>query len=504
MRIGVGTKPLKFLVVFIFLALNHFQVNSQVLKILERFEDYDLLTYDLELQISSEKNRIAGTQKITFQPERNTRTIWLDMGPELRIAEISWNQHKLGYDYLGEALRIDFPEMLQKDKVEEIQIIYHGNLRGLSPYPVWQRNEFNRLQIGLGASHLPAYFWWPCKEHGDDPANHMRISVILPEEVSLFCTGKQLSSIPLAGQFVKNTFFLEGPLLPEELSLYVGEFESIKDSHNSNGKSFEMTYFVQPDKKTQAFSHLAQVKRIFNTLENYFGEYPRISTGYSWFQPLDIGPSEYLYKNNPWGFDPFLLRDIARQYTTYVPHNSDSLGRRIYEAFPYYVEYLMVENWFDKASASRFLTQGNAPIYHTVSLLEAIRKQAPSEDLWFSKLIGFLQQEKDGKFSIDYFKSELNSESATRMNQLFALKQKPVLQYHLSGKKRKLKCYYRWKGAESDFSYPIYLITGSEKQRIIPNANWQSLTFKGISPKNIKPEDSQIWYEVKEEDFLKD
>ena len=439
-----------------------------------------------------------------FRPLRSIRNIWLDFGPELKVKQISWKDKKLSFDYLGEALRVDFPEMLGSDEHQVITIVYHGNLRGTSPYPVWQKNDFERLQIGLDPSHLPAYFWWPCKEHGEDPADSMKISVILPQELSLFCSGKSLEQKWLAGNFVQESFAIDGPLFPDQLSLYVGNFQTIKDYHKSNGKQFPMTFYIQPDKKNEAFSHLAQVKRIFSTIDHYFGQYPRVSTGYTWFQPLDISAAKYLFRNNSWGFDPVLAHDIARQYTTFIPHNSDSIGKLIYEAFPYYVEYLLVEQWYDKSSAQKFLSQGKNPIFQVIILLEALRNQMPADQLWFDSLIGFLQQQKSGKHSSDYFKTELNSESASRMENLFSLTKKPILQYHLDGKKRKLKCYYRWKNVPAGFSYPTYLLVEDEKQKIIPTAEWKSLTFKGISPKYIYPEPAQLWYEVKQEDFLKE
>lgn len=504
MRFGAGFFPLQVNIFIIFLVFFGSRLSGQNIPILERFEDYDLVSYALELQISAEQSRIAGTQHIRIRPLRSTRSIWLDMGPELKVAEIIWQNQKLAFDYLGEALRIDFPEILHSDKYEEFSLVYHGNLRGTSPYPVWQKNEFDRLQVGLDPSHLPAYFWWPCKEHGEDPADSMKLSVILPQELSLFCSGEKVSSQWMPGNFVKHSFVLEGPVFPDQLSLYIGNFETIQDSMESNGRKFSMTFHVQPENKSQAFSHLAQVKRIFSTLGNYFGEYPRISTGYSWFQPLDIRSAKYLFQNNEWGFDPILARDIARQYSTYIPHNSDSLGRIIFEAFPYYVEYLLVEKWYDKASARKFLNQGKAPVYRTLALLEAVRKEAPSDDLWFDQMANFLQQDKKGRFSSEFFQAELGSESAKMMDQLFSLQQKPIFQYHLSGKKRKLKCYFRWKNAPEGFDYPIYLYVGEERQKLIPNQSWQELTFRGVPPRNVKPEEGQSWYEIREESFLRD
>ena len=127
-----------------------------------------------------------------------------------------------------------------------------------------------------------------------------------------------------------------------------------------------------------------------------------------------------------------------------------------------------------------------------------MRKQAVSEDSWFSQLISFLNQKENAKPAAAFFQEQMGKERTQRMEQLFSLGQKPTFQYFVDGKKRKLKFTYRWKNVPPNFSYPLNINVNGNYQKIIPTTAWQELTFRGVAPKNILMPKDQTWYTIKE------
>jgi len=504
MRMGAGEGLKTVLIFFLFWGLSLTYIDAQEAKIIQQFKDYDVLSYDLELQFSMERSRIAGTQVIRFRPKASIRSIWLNMGPELKIDKLTWKGKPINFDYLGEIIRVDFPEMLREEDKVEIRVVFFGNLKGSSPYPVWQKNNLDQIQIGLDDARLPPHYWWPCKTLVPDPVEKMKLRIILPEEASFFSSGSHEGKQSLPGRFTAHDLTFPPPLLPEEVSLYIGNFETLSDTFRGESHSFPLTYFIQPQNKSKAYAHLAQVKRIFASLEQYFGPYPHEERGYTWFQPLVNSSSAYLLKNNPWGFDPVLLRDLSHQWTSFLPRTEDSLGRILNELFPYFVEYLIVEKWYDRESANEFLVQNPHPAFRRVALLQAARERAVSDHRWMQGLIEYLKQENEEKVADNFLTAYWGADAVRQLKDLMNLKQKPQLQYHMSKKRRKLRFYYRWKNIPTGFSYPLFLDVKGKEQKLIPGKEWKSLTFKKVSPKDINWKTHAPWYDIQEEKFLTD
>ncbi|MEO0898702.1 MAG: hypothetical protein AAFY71_19985 [Bacteroidota bacterium] len=500
-RFFSGQKDFRFLA-FICTLFFSLTLCGQPSFLIEQFESYDILFYDLEVQFSEEKSRIAGTQTIFFKANKPIKHIWLDMGPDLNIHRLYWKGQALNYEFLGELLRIDFPQTLRSGRRQKIDLVFYGALKGTSPYPVWQRNQRNQFQLGLSDAHIPPYFWWPCKQHGNDPADSMRLKVIIPDNIHIFSSGTIRDTLPINGNRKMYEIFFEEKIIPEKVSLYAGKFESLQDFYQNDMGNHSLTYYIQPERRIEALSHLAQVKRLFLTLEKVLGPNPSWGNGYTWFQPLVYNEGQNLLQNNAFGFDPLLVRDIANQWIQTQPAQRDTLGLWLKQLFPYIMELTLVEKWFDKGTVDSYLSGQKDPQFVAAGRVYRLIKSDPKPELWYTTMSSYLNQTSSPVPAEDDFRRILGKDKAWLVRYISRDNPLPILQYHISGKRRKMRYYFRWKDAPTDFQLPLALRAGQEVTKIIPDQQWKSLILKGVSRKNIGFPPESTWFSLEEVEIL--
>src|SRR5699024_6184250 len=75
---------------------------------------FDVLKYDLSVEVNPEKKFISGVNKIDFQVLHPLSVMQLDLFENMEIDSIVYNDRKLDYTREANAVFIDFPEPLKK------------------------------------------------------------------------------------------------------------------------------------------------------------------------------------------------------------------------------------------------------------------------------------------------------------------------------------------------------------------------------------------------------
>jgi len=87
----------------------------------------DLLSYHLDIRVDPDKKFISGKNSIRFRMLSDDTRIQLDLYANLAVDKILLGTTPLKYEREINAVFVDFPEMLKKDRVYTIDFYYSGN-----------------------------------------------------------------------------------------------------------------------------------------------------------------------------------------------------------------------------------------------------------------------------------------------------------------------------------------------------------------------------------------
>ncbi|MEL6133027.1 MAG: hypothetical protein AAFR59_06640, partial [Bacteroidota bacterium] len=418
-------------------------VFTQENNILALFDQYDVTHYDLDIQVSHEMPRIAGTVSIQFKTLSPLQTLLLNIGPHLEIASLTWEGKRLPYEFLGEFLKVSFPLTISRGKIHEVQIVYFGDLKSEGEYPVWEKNAKGHVQASLVEARIPSYYWWPCKAEGEDEADSMSLHILFPEEDPIFTTGQEIRVTEEPGRFLLHQVQINHPIRPQEVKILIGSFETIDEVYEGLEQNIRLTYYIQPGQIGQAQAHLKQVRRILKGLEQFWGTYPAYSEGYQWFQPM--GQQTSFLQNNQWGFDPLLVRDIARKWAKTQEKPADSNNVWFYNAFIQYAPVLLIEYNYDKKAARAYMDAQDASFAQTGALFHSLRYQVGNDPVFFAAMKRFLQQSPQQDF-LDHVERSLGQDAAEFISTYIQAKEVPIIEYYKEVQRKKLTFGYRLKG----------------------------------------------------------
>ncbi|MEO0638505.1 MAG: hypothetical protein AAFY70_02185 [Bacteroidota bacterium] len=458
------------------------------------FDQYDVIHYDLDIQVSHQIPRIAGTVKIQFETTAPLKTLLLNMGPQLEIASLTWSGRKLPYEFLGEFLKISFPLTLSRGKVQELRIVYFGDLKSESEYPVWERNTRGQVQASLVEARIPSYYWWPCKAEGDDSADSMSMRILFPEEEPIFATGREVRVTEEPGRFLQHQFQINHSIRPQEVKVLIGSFETIEEVFEGLEQNMPLTYFIQPGQNANAKAHLKQVRRILKGLEQYWGTYPAYSEGYQWFQPM--GQQSSFLRNNKWGFDPLLVRDIARKWVSTQESPQDSNNRWFYQAFIQYAPVLLIEYNYDKKAAREYMDAQDQEFAQTGALFHSLRYHVGNDPVFFAAMKSFLEQPVEVDF-LDHVERTLGKETFDFMSTYIEAREVPIIEYYTERQRKKLTFSYRLIGPKN-LVLPFQVIIGDEFYTLEAGREWQSSIYKGAGVQKFSVQKPDIWCEIQE------
>jgi aminopeptidase N len=147
---------------------------------------YDVLHYDLDLQVDLESGEIQGHAKLQMRLLRDLTYFNLDF-QGLDIHEIIVRNQIASYERQANELIISFDEPIQHGQVIETSIRYSGIPQAIIPKAVPIQIGWNHYEHGVYVVSEPsgASTWYPVNDHPRDKATYnMRVTVAKPYSVA--------------------------------------------------------------------------------------------------------------------------------------------------------------------------------------------------------------------------------------------------------------------------------------------------------------------------------
>ena len=248
---------------------------------------WDLLHYDLAVEVFPESKSIKGLNQVKFRVLAKATRMQIDLQPPLKIQSVTHKQQTLKFMREGNVYWIDFPKALPVGSTEVIEIKYGGQPVEATNPPweggvTWKKDEQGNHFIATACQGLGASSWWPCKDHGsDEPDQGVRVRATVPDNLKAVSNGR-LTGQTHSQKDKTRTFQWEvkNPINNYAVSLNIGNYVHFADKFDGEAGTLDVDYWVLKGQAERAKAHFKEVPRTIKAFEHWFGKYPFYEDSY--------------------------------------------------------------------------------------------------------------------------------------------------------------------------------------------------------------------------------
>ena len=475
---------------------------------------FDVLRYNIAIQITPETKKIAGHNEIIFKVVANTQKIQIDLFENMVIDSILWNANKLSFKREYDAVFLKFPTILEKESIQAIKVYYHGTpiIAKNAPWDggfVFATDSNKKPFIGVAVQGTGASLWCPVKDsQSDEPDHGVSIKVAVPDGLMNVSNGRFVGSEKLNNGYTRWDWEVKNPINAYNITINVGDYVSIHDTHNG----LDLDYYVLRDNKEKAIKHFEDdVKPMLDCFQSKFGKYPFWEDGYKLVESPYLGmehQSAVAYGNKyrkgylgtdtsgtgiGMKFDFITIHESGHEWFGNSITSKDIADMWIHEGFTTYTETVFVECTQGYEEAMQYINgqakrvQNNKPIigqfgvnrqgssdmyYKGALLLNTLRHIVNDDAKWWSVLLNYSETYKkqiiDTDTVIAFFNQAIEKNLTPVFKQYLNHTALPVLEI----KPYKKSFQYRWKTDEINFEIPVDVVIGTKLVRLNGTNQW--------------------------------
>ena len=334
----------------------------------ENQHNYDVLYYDINLQVSLDEEEIAGYTIVKLKIlENNVDHIELDLLDSFKIDSIVIQGQDVEYQQQLNKLRVYTAKPLYNSQLIDIKICYAGKPPE-AKYPpwlggfTWSEDDSGYAWIGLSCQGEGAKIWFPCKDHPSDEPDSAAINITVPEQYFVAANGLLTkTSVPAVG--LKTYHWLTRyPINNYLINFGIGKFLKVQDVYkSSDGTEIPVIFYVLPQLENGAREFVEEAITTTESFEKFFGPYPWknekigfLNTPFSGMEHQTIIAYGNSYRQthvDGFKFDPLLVHELAHEWWGNKVTVHDWADFWIHEGFATYAEALLV---LDKAGEDAY------------------------------------------------------------------------------------------------------------------------------------------------------
>ena len=499
---------------------------------------YDVIFYDLSLEINFENKSISGFNKFIYRINNGFNMIQIDLFSNMQIDSIIHQNKSLKYHRKHHAVFVDFGEIQEVEKNTDSLIVYYtGQPKTAKNAPwdggfTWTKDDNGKDWLGVSCEGIGASLWWPNKDHLSDEPDSMRISCTIPKDLNCISNGI------LRSKTIKNNkstyeWFVSYPINNYNVTLNIGDYVHFSDTYVSetDQTKLPLDYYVMPYNLEKAKSQFEQTKEVLRIFEKYLDKYPFWNDGYALVETPYLGmehQSAIAYGNkfmpgylgrHPEGMpdDFIILHETGHEWWGNSVSCKDHGEMWLHESFCTYMESVFMEEKYGKDAALQYLDyygnfiENKSPIlgplnvnfdshdadmyYKGALMLHTLRTIINSDSLWWEIIKSFYKQNRLKSVITSDFINLVNQMTGKNYNIFFEqyLKTKSIPTLVISRKKiskYKITFKYKWESELSNFDMPVVIKTNNKEEIIYP----QCKKFRKFSSKIVKVSDIEFMF----------
>jgi aminopeptidase N len=479
---------------------------------------FDVQKYDLNITIDPEKRFIFGSNTISFKTTENTSKIQIDLFANMQVDSILHDKKQLKYTREFNAVFIEFPKEIKKNKNCEIQFFYSGNpiVAKNAPWDggfVFKKDASDKPWIGVAVQGTGASLWYPVKDsQSDEPDNGAKISVAVPNGLMNVSNGKFLGSTDLKNGYTRWDWEVKNPINTYDITVNVADYFHFSEKLND----LSIDYYVLKQNEEKARKQFQQTVPMLECFQSKFGKYPFSEDGFKLVETPFLGMEHQSavaygngYKNGYLGedlsgtgvgmlFDYILIHESGHEWFGNSITAKDIADMWIHEAFTMYSEVVYIECQFGKEKAEMYINglqkavandrpiigqygvnnEGSSDMYYKGALLlNTLKNILKNDDRWWEILLKYSETYRhkiiDTETVIAFFSSEFKMDLTSIFNQYLRYKDIPELVLQKSNDTLE----YFWKTNEPNFKMPVDVRIGKNIIRLHATTEIQKSDF---------------------------
>ncbi len=391
---------------------------------------YDVLHYDLFMDIDLENKSIKGSSVMKFECTEDMKSLQIDLFARYNILGISLEGQTLSYSRDSNFVFVQFSKPIQKGKIYSIKTTYSGIPLQAKNAPwdggfIWKKDSFKNHWVGVACEGLGASSWWPCKDHwSDEPAQGISMHFTVPKPYEVVSNGR-LISVSNLGKKSMFHWEVRNPINLYAVTLNIAQYAHWEANYLSKetGKKLDINYWVLKENEQAARKQFEQVIPMMECFESKFGSYPFYEDGYQLVETPYLGMEHQScvaygnkYKNGYLGnlgmtgghtFDYIIIHETGHEWFGNNITAADNADMWIHEAFTTYSESIYAECMYGQSAGALYLDkmrrrvdndepivgpygvakEGSGDMYAKGALfLHTLRCQLNNDKLWYQLL----------------------------------------------------------------------------------------------------------------------
>ncbi|MFD1316163.1 M1 family metallopeptidase [Namhaeicola litoreus] len=482
---------------------------------------WDLLHYDLKINVNPENKSITGSNAITYKVLGESNILQIDLQDPLRITKVLKNDQPLKYTRNGFAYFIELPNKSKIGNIQKLEVFYEGvPAESINP-PwtggfTWEKDLNGKDFIATSCQGIGASIWWPNKDHMyDEPDRGMRLSITCPETVMAIANGRLVDTVDNKNRTRTYVWEVINPINNYGVNVNIGDYTYFSEKYQGIKGELDCDYYVLSYHVQKAKEQFKQVPKMLEAFEYWFGPYPFYEDSFKLVEVPYLGMEHQSsvtygngYKNgylgkdlsgSGWGlkFDFIIIHESGHEWFANNITYRDIADMWIHEGFTAYSETLYVDYHFGKEAGNDYVigtrknirndkpiigdydvnNEGSRDMYPKAANMLHLIRQVMNDDQKFRKILmslnkDFYHQTVTTEQIENYISEKSKIDFSTVFDQYLRTKNVPILEYKLDGNQMS----YRWANVVDGFSIPLKVYVNEIEKWIKPSTDWQILT----------------------------
>ncbi|MBK7644433.1 MAG: M1 family metallopeptidase [Planctomycetes bacterium] len=293
---------------------------------------YDVLHYDLALDVDPAKHSISGTLLMRARVLEKSDSILLDLDDRLTVSAVTRGKAPLAFTREPGRIRVRGIKELQSPGADfELVVAYSGIPREAPNAPwdggfTWKKTASGAPWIATTCQGEGADIWWPCKDQPDDEPDSMDIAIRVPEPLVVASNGRLVDVQKDERGARTYHWHVSTPINAYSVAIDIAPYDKIEGELTSSaGERFPVVYYVLPENLEQGKRLFEEIKLDLAFFESTCGPYPFRADKYGVVETPHLGMEQQTitaygnrYRGNPWGaqqgFDFLLHHEMAHEW----------------------------------------------------------------------------------------------------------------------------------------------------------------------------------------------
>ncbi|ANH61258.1 M1 family metallopeptidase [Dokdonia donghaensis] len=491
---------------------------------------WDLVHYDLSVEVMPESKTIIGTNVMTYKVlNEGTNELQIDLQAPMELTAVMQDGHSLDVRSEGNAHFIQLEDPQREGELKKISLSFEGKPRIAKNPPwdggiTWKKDSNGKHFIASSNQGIGSSVWWPNRDHPADEVDSLDMHVTVPKDLVDVSNGR-LVHIDTDATTKTYHWTVKNPINNYGVNLNIGDYVNFSEVYKGEKGPLDMSYWVLKEDEEKAREQFKQAPMMMEAFEHWFGPYPFYEDSFKLVQAPYLGMEHQSsvtygnrFKNGYLGrdlsgtgeglkFDFIIIHEAGHEWFANNITNKDVADMWIHEGFTSYSENLYLDYHFGKETAATYTIgtrdkirndrpiigtynvdkEGSGDMYYKgANILLTLRTIAQDDDLWRATLRGlskeFYHQTTTTAAVENYIANALNLDLTPFFNQYLREKDIPTFEYKIDKK----EMHYRFNNTIQGFTMPLRIKINEEFIWLEPTDIWQCLDIpKGTSTVQI-------------------